>query len=107
MFIYSRFLLKAEALPQATTRWTMRAFRNMFREYGLPKIIRVDNGSLFTSMGLGGLSRLSVWWITLGIEVQFSRLGCPQDNGCHERMQRTMKAECCRKEVCHTGRGLL
>ena len=48
-------------------------------------------------MGAGGLSQLSVWWITLGIEVQFSRPGCPQDNGCHERMHRTMKAECCKK----------
>ena len=95
--LHSRFLLKAEALPQATTRWTMQAFRNMFREYGLPEIIRVDNGAPFASMGPGGLSRLSVWWITLGIEVQFSRPGCPQDNGCHERMHRTMKAECCRK----------
>ena len=46
-------------------------------------------------MGAGGLSQLSVWWISLGIEVQFSRPGCPQDNGCHERMHRTMKAECC------------
>lgn len=99
--LHSRFLLKAEALPQATTRWTMRAFRNMFREYGLPEIIRVDNGAPFASMGPGGLSRLSVWWITLGIEVEFSRPGCPQDNGCHERMHRTMKAECCRKASVH------
>lgn len=99
--LHSRFLLKAEALPQATTRWTMRAFRNMFREYGLPEIIRVDNGAPFASMGAGGLSRLSVWWITLGIEVQFSRPGCPQDNGSHERMHRTMKAECCRKASVH------
>lgn len=99
--LYSRYLLKAEALPQATTRWTMQAFRNMFREYGLPEIIRVDNGAPFASMGPGGLSRLSVWWITLGIEVQFSRPGCPQDNGCHERMHRTMKAECCKDASIH------
>lgn len=99
--LYSRYLLKAEALPQATTRWTMRSFRNMFREYGLPEIIRVDNGAPFASMGPGGLSRLSVWWITLGIEVQFTRPGCPQDNGCHERMHRTMKAECCKDASVH------
>ena len=94
--LHSRYLLKAEGLKQATRHWTQRAFRNMFREYGLPEIIRVDNGAPFASMGAGGLSQLSVWWISLGIEVQFSRPGCPQDNGSHERMHRTMKAECCR-----------
>jgi transposase InsO family protein len=94
--LHSRFLLKAEALPQATTRWTKREFRSLFKRYGLPEIIRVDNGAPFASMGPGGLSKLSVWWISLGIEVQFTRPGCPQDNGCHERMHRTMKAECCR-----------
>jgi transposase InsO family protein len=46
----------------------------------------VDNGAPFASQGPGGLSNLSVWWIGLGIEVQFSRPACPQDNGCHERM---------------------
>ena len=56
----------------------------------------MDNGAPFASQGPGGLSKLSVWWIGLGIEVQFSRPGCPQDNGCHERMHRTMKAECCK-----------
>ena len=99
--LHSRYLLKAEALPQATTRWTMWAFRDLFRRRGLPEIIRVDNGAPFASMGPGGLSRLSVWWIGLGIEVQFTRPGCPQDNGCHERMHRTMKAECCRPPGIH------
>jgi transposase InsO family protein len=94
--LHSRCVLKAEALPQATTRWTMQAFRALFRRYGLPEIIRVDNGAPFASGGPGGLSKLSVWWIGLGIEVQFTRPGCPQDNGCHERMHRTMKTECCR-----------
>jgi transposase InsO family protein len=93
--LHSRYLLRAEGLPQATTRWTQRAFRGLFSRYGLPEIIRVDNGAPFASMGPGGLSKLSVWWIGLGIEVQFSRPACPQDNGCHERMHRTMKAECC------------
>ena len=94
--LYSRCVLRAEALPQATTRWTMLAFKALFRRHGLPEIIRVDNGAPFASGGPGGLSKLSVWWIGLGIEVQFTRPGCPQDNGCHERMHRTMKAECCR-----------
>ena len=94
--LHSRYSLKAEGLKQATRHWMQRAFRNMFRVYGLPEIIRVDNGVPFASMGAGGLSQLSVWCISLGIEVQFSRPGCPQDNGCHERMHRTMKAESCR-----------
>jgi putative transposase len=94
--LYSRYLLRAEGLPQATTRWTQKSFSELFRREGLPEIIRVDNGAPFASCGPGGLSRLSVWWIGLGIEVQFTRPGCPQDNGSHERMHRTMKAECCR-----------
>ncbi len=93
--LHSRYLMKAEAMPDMTVKWTHREFRSVFKRYGLPEIIRVDNGSPFASMGPAGLSRLSVWWIGLGIEVQFSRPGCPQDNGCHERMHRTMKAECC------------
>jgi len=94
--LHSRYLLKAEGLPQATTRWTLAAFRALFRRVGVPEIIRVDNGAPFASSGPGGLSRLSVWWMGLGIEVQFSRPACPQDNGSHERMHRTLKAECCR-----------
>lgn len=94
--LHSRYLLRAEGLPQATTRWTQGAFRALFRRSGLPEIIRVDNGAPFASMGPGGLSKLSVWWIGLGIRVEFTRPGCPQDNGSHERMHRTMKAECCK-----------
>lgn len=94
--LFSRFVLKVEALPEARTAWTMNAFRSLFRRQGLPDIIRVDNGAPFASNGPGGLSKLSVWWIGLGIEVQFSRPACPQDNGSHERMHRTMKAECCK-----------
>ena len=93
--LHSRYLLRAEGLPGATTGPTQRAFRSLFRRYGLPEIIRVDNGAPFASMGPGGLSKLSVWWIGLGIRVEFTRPGCPQDNGSHERMHRTMKAECC------------
>jgi putative transposase len=94
--LHSRFLMRAEGLPQQTRRWTQESFRALFRRQGLPEIIRVDNGSPFASMGPGGLSKLSVWWIGLGIKIEFSRPGCPQDNGCHERMHRTMKAECCK-----------
>jgi transposase InsO family protein len=94
--LHSRFLMRAEGLPAQTRRWTQDSFRALFRRQGLPEIIRVDNGSPFASMGPGGLSKLSVWWIGLGIKIEFSRPGCPQDNGCHERMHKTMKAECCK-----------
>jgi putative transposase len=94
--LHSRFLMRAEGLPGQTRRWTQDAFRSLFRRQGLPEIIRVDNGAPFASMGPGGLSKLSVWWIGLGIRVEFSRPGCPQDNGCHERMHKTMKDECCK-----------
>lgn len=94
--LHSRFILKIDALEEARTSFAKAAFRALFRRQGLPEIIRVDNGAPFASQGPGGLSKLSVWWIGLGIEVQFSRPGCPQDNGCHERMHRTMKAECCK-----------
>lgn len=63
------------------------------RYHGVPEIIRVDNGTPFASWGLGRLSRLSVWWIEQGIEVEFTRPAHPQDNGSHERMHRDLKAE--------------
>jgi hypothetical protein len=62
-----------------------------FREYGLPEAIRTDNGEPFASVGLGGLSSLSVWWIKLGIRPERIRPGKPQQNGRHERMHRTLK----------------
>jgi hypothetical protein len=62
-----------------------------FREYGLPQAIRTNNGSPFASIGLGGLSELSVWWIELGIGLERIEPGCPQQNGRHERMHRTLK----------------
>jgi transposase InsO family protein len=93
--LYSRYLVRVKAQPGQTLRPTQRSFEHAFRSHGLPEIIRVDNGAPFASMGPGGLSRLSVWWISLGIEVEFTRPGCPQDNGSHERMHRTMKRECC------------
>ena len=65
----------------------------MARLYGLPGIIRVDHGSPFASVGLGCLSRLSIWWIEQGIVLEFTRPGKPQDNGSHERMHKDLKAE--------------
>lgn len=93
--LHSRYLVRLEAVPQATQKWTRLAFERAFMRYGLPEVIRVDNGSPFASIGPGRLSKLSAWWITLGIRVEFIRPGKPQDNGSHERMHRTLKAECC------------
>jgi hypothetical protein len=59
----------------------------------LPKVIRVDNGAPFGGRGALGLTRLSVWWLRLGIEVEFTRPAKPQDNGAHEQMHRVLKAE--------------
>jgi hypothetical protein len=66
-------------------------FIKTFREYGLPESIRTDNGTPFASTGLGGLSSLSVWWVRLGIQLERIQPGCPQQNGRHERMHRTLK----------------
>ena len=93
--LYSRYIIRLEAVAQATQYWSRKAFERAFERYGLPEVMRVDNGVPFWSMGPGGLSKLSAWWITLGIEVEFTRPGHPQDNGSHERMHRTMKTECC------------
>jgi transposase InsO family protein len=75
---------------------TLRAFKKLMRHHGLPKIIRVDNGTPFASIGLGRLSRLSVWWINQGIAVEFIRPASPQENGSHERMHKDLKAEATR-----------
>lgn len=93
--LHSRYIIRLEAVPQATQYWSQKGFERAFARYGLPEIMRVDNGSPFGSIGPGGLSKLSAWWITLGIGVEYSRPGHPEDNGSHERMHRTMKAECC------------
>src|SRR3546814_16376585 len=64
-----------------------------FREYGLPARIRSDNGSPFASAGAGGLSRLSVWWLRLGITPERIAPGHPEQKGRHERLHRTLKQE--------------
>jgi putative transposase len=68
----------------------------LFRQYGLPEIIRTDNGVPWASTGLARLTRLSVWWLKLGIRLERIVPGCPTQNGAHERMHRTLKAECTR-----------
>jgi transposase InsO family protein len=91
--LYSRYVLCVRAVPAATQRFTRLVFQRVFRRYGLPEAIRVDNGPPFASYGLAGLSKLSVWWTSLGIRVEFIRPASPQLNGSHERMHRTLKAD--------------
>jgi transposase InsO family protein len=90
---YSHYVLAVRAQPDQQFIRTLRTFRALMRQSGVPEIIRVDHGSPFASVGLGRLSSLSVWWIEQGIEVEFTRPASPQDNGSHERMHRDLKAE--------------
>lgn len=89
----SRFLLGCEALTGTLGAPVHRVCERLFRAYGLPFAIRSDNGSPFAGCGLGGLSRLSVWWIKLGIQPERIVPGRPQQNGRHERFHKTLKAE--------------
>lgn len=90
---YSRYLLGCQSLTSTEHRGAQETFTRLFAEYGLPAAIRTDNGTPFASVALGGLSPLSVWWIKLGIQLQRIPPGQPQENGRHERMHRTLKAE--------------
>ena len=88
---YSRYLLDCQGLAHPRFDQTKPRFEWVFRNYGLPQAIRTDNGSPFASTGLGGLSRLSVWLIQLGIKPERILSGCPEQNGRHERMHKTLK----------------
>jgi transposase InsO family protein len=90
----SRYLLLCEALESNQEQFAFTAFERLFRERGLPQAIRSDNGVPFASPnGLFNLSRLSVWWLRLGISIERIRPGHPQQNGRHERMHLTLKLE--------------
>ena len=88
---FSRYLLKCQIVSDLTSEVAWGIFEAAFREYGLPDAIRTDNGSPFATTGLGGLSRLSVWWLRLGIRPERIKPGKPQQNGRHERMHLTLK----------------
>jgi transposase InsO family protein len=92
----SRYLLSCEALDSTKARPAMAIFEQLFDEYGLPETIKSDNGVPFSARGIGGLSELSAWWMSLGIKPYRIRPGNPQENGRHERMHRTLKAEATR-----------
>ena len=87
----SRYLLCCRHLDRMNYKLTRMRFERVFREYGLPEVIRTDNGTPFSSRGLGGLSRLSYWWIRLGIHPERIEPGHPEQNGRHERMHKTLK----------------
>jgi len=88
----SRYLLSCEGLESVKTTGAFAVFERVFKEFGLPGAIRTDNGAPFASaQALYGLSRLSVWWLRLGIQIERMKPGNPQENGRHERLHLTLK----------------
>jgi len=88
---HSRYLLRCHITPKTDTVHVAAIFDAAFREYGLPLVIHTDNGVPFASVAPGGLSRVSMGWVKLGILPERSRPASPQDNGRHERMHSTLK----------------
>jgi transposase InsO family protein len=91
---HSRYVLEVRALENGRSETVRQSFERVFERQGLPRAIRSDNGTPFASVrGLLGLSRLSAWWVALGIDLERGRPGHPQDNGAHERMHRDISRE--------------
>ena len=98
----SRMILDVRLLESSRTEAVKACFERLFERHGLPGSIRSDNGSPFAaSHSLLGLSRLSAWWLALGIGLERSRPACPQDNGAHERMHLDIRDELQVKKVGH------
>lgn len=90
----SRYLLACEGLDSTKSALAFNVFEHAFKEFGLPQAIRTDNGIPFASPNaLFGLSRLSIWWLKLGINIERIKPGHPEQNGRHERMHLTLKKE--------------
>ena len=90
----SRYLFACEALETTKEKYAFAVFERVFKEFGLPDAIRTDNGVPFASAhALFGLSKLAVWWLRLGINIERIQPGQPQQNGRHERMHLTLKKE--------------
>src|SRR4030095_7379147 len=90
----SRYLISCDALATTKEKYAFTVFERAFKDFGLPKAIRTDNGVPFASAwALFGLSKLSVWWLRLGIKIERIKPGHPQQNGRHERMHLTLKLE--------------
>jgi len=98
---HSRYLLACQGLRSTQGVGVRPVFDRLFREYGLPRAIRTDNGVPFATTGIHGLSQLNVWWMSLGIQHQRILPGHPQQNGAHERMHRTLKAATARPPQSH------
>ncbi len=90
---FSRMILACEALESTRAAPIYPVLVQVLKEYGLPEVIRSDNGSPFASSGLSGLTQLSVWLLRLGIELERIEPGHPEQNGRHERMHLTLKQE--------------
>lgn len=91
---FSRYVLATVILPRTDVEHVRAVLQRLFTKHGIPKAIQCDNGAPFISVkSRAGLTRLSVWWVSLGIRVVRSRVGCPQDNGAHERMHADMAAD--------------
>ena len=91
--LYSRYALAITLLPSQGIDVTRREFARIFKTHGVPKRIRCDNGTPFGGGGPTGLTRLSAWWVKLGIQVEFITPGRPCENGAHEQFHRIYKAE--------------
>src|SRR5215470_20371041 len=90
----TRYLITCEALANTKAMYAFTVFERAFKDFGLPRAIRTDNGAPFASANsLFGLTRLSVWWLRLGIDIERIKPGHPQQNGRHERMHLTLKQE--------------
>ena len=91
---FSRYVLELRAMENARSQNVRQSFERLFERHGLPEAIRSDNGAPFASVQtLHGLSRLSAWWVALGIDLERGRAGCPQDNAAHERLHRDVSLE--------------
>ncbi|MGH8650034.1 MAG: IS481 family transposase, partial [Burkholderiales bacterium] len=93
---HTRYLLACHGLLSTKGVGVRPVFERLFREYGLPRAIRTDNGVPFATTGIHGLSQLNVWWLRLGIQHQRILPAQPQQNGAHERMHKTLKGEAIR-----------
>jgi hypothetical protein len=91
--LFSRYILGIYMLPQQNMAGTRLVMESLLRTQGMPQVIRADNGSPFGATGALGLTRLSAWWVRLGIRVEFIEPGHPEQNGAHEQMHRVYKAE--------------
>jgi transposase InsO family protein len=93
---HTRFLMACHGLLSTKGHGVRPVFDRLFREYGLPRAIRTDNGVPFATTGIHGFSQLNVWWLRLGIQHQRILPGQPQQNGAHERMHKTLKGDAIR-----------